>query len=88
MPIHNRLFPVERSTSFVMSPKANETRAPYFPPAMRDEVQQICRDISVDFGGVAAKFIRSGKRLETPEYRSRPEAASALARYPDGLGRA
>jgi hypothetical protein len=84
----DRLFRDHRSTSFVMPPKANETRAPYFPPAMRDEVQRICADTSVDFGGMATEFIRSGKRLETPEYRSRPEAASALARYPDGHGRA
>ena len=79
-----RLFPDERSTSFVMPPKANETRSPYFPPAIRDEVQRICRDIPVDFGRIAAEFIRAGKRLETPEYRNRPEIAAALARYPDG----
>ena len=83
-----KLFPDERSRSFVMPPKANETRSPYFPPAVRDEVQRICREISADFGGMAAEFIRSGKRLETPEYRSRPDVASALARYPHGLGRA
>jgi hypothetical protein len=82
-----RLFPDERSTSFVMPPKANETRSPYFPTAVRDEVRRICGESSIDFGGIAAEFIRSGKRLEIPEYRSRPEAASALARYPDGRGR-
>lgn len=80
----DRFFPHERSTSFVMPPKANETRSPYFPPAMRDEVQRVCREIPVDFSRMAAEFIRSGKRLETPDYRNRPEVASALARYPTG----
>jgi hypothetical protein len=79
-----KFFPHERSLSFVMPPKANETRSPLFPPAMRDEVQRVCREITVDYARVAAEFIRSGKRLATPDYRNRPEVVSALARYPSG----
>ena len=79
-----KFFPQERSPSFVMPPKANETRSPLFPPAMRDEVQRTCREITVDYARVAAEYIRSGKRLATPDYRNRPEVVSALARYPSG----
>ena len=83
----SKLFPNERTASFVMPPKANETRTPHFPPAMRQEVMQICQEMPVDTGAMAAEFIQSGKRLATPEYRNRPDAVSALERYPHGLGR-
>lgn len=81
-----RLFPEERSSPFVMPDRANAMRSRHFPPSMRDEVEAICREISVDPEAMAMEFIRSGNRLAHPKLRGSrrtrltPAAAGSTAR--------